>query len=986
MAAKIESTMQPASSLAIGGESESPEAALWSSERQNRRLIETSQDIVWELAIDGLPEGIERVRRGETTVEALFAPGESMLKIRHLYVSPAVERILGYTPEEELARQFGEGFTPESLQRLSQLLVDQVSLEVSGAGARPSQIELDEIHRDGSIIATEVLARPVHNAIGELIGVAGTTRDITQRKRSEAALRRIEEGNRRLIETSQDIIWEMAIDGLPEAVDRIRRGETSVEELLDPAQPKVEIRPLFISPAVEKILGFTPEEALARPYNDKFTPGSRLLVNRMLTEQINGEALGNRMQPIEIELEEFHRDGSIVNMEIRIQPLRDDLGQLVGLAGTSRDITKRKRHMRQQETVAQLGQLAISSSDLEALMDAVVHKLAHTLDVEYCKVLELLPGGDELLLRAGIGWQDGLVGHARVGTERRSQAGYSLDRDEPVIVADFATDSRFSGPPLLHEHGVVSGMSVVIGGLAAPFGVLGVHSREPRVFSEIDVHFLQVCANLLADAIRRDRAERRLAESENWLRTIFETEPECVKILDREGRLKDMNPAGLRMIGAESLDQVRGELILPVIAPEFHQRFVDASAAIFRGESRSLEFEIISLKGDRRWVDSTKVPLRNTDGEITDLLAVTRDVTHSKRALRELRESELRFRQLAENLKQVFWLVERTDLAASKIVYISPAYEQIWARSCDSLYADPMSWIDAIHPDDQALASGTLQRQFHGEATDVVYRILRPDGTVRRIHNRAFPICDDAGTVLRIAGIADDITEKQLAEDALRASEGQLRESLAEKETLLREIHHRVKNNLQIVSSLLHFQGRKLTDPDAAGIIRDGKSRLQAMILVHEQLYRASHLDRIEFGEYIRRLTDEMVRSYESAAGAFELEVTTEPVSLPIETALPLGMIVNELVTNAFKHAHPEGGSGRIEIGLEQAGNELKIRVADDGQGIPDSVDFEHPETFGLQLVRNLVSQIDGTISFQHGRGAVATIVLQFENSLQTEN
>jgi len=171
-------------------------------------------------------------------------------------------------------------------------------------------------------------------------------------------------------------------------------------------------------------------------------------------------------------------------------------------------------HARRQALVVELGQRALATKDLTALMNGVVALVAQTLDVEYCKILELLPEGHGLLLRAGVGWSEGLVGHATVGTERDSQAGYTLLSREPVIVEDLRTETRFSGPRLLRDHQVVSGLSVIIHGQGRPFGVLGAHTRAQRHFTKDDVRFLQAVANVLSTAIERKRVEDTLRQSE----------------------------------------------------------------------------------------------------------------------------------------------------------------------------------------------------------------------------------------------------------------------------------------------------------------------------------------------------------------------------------------------------------------------------------------------------------------------------------------
>ena len=218
-----------------------------------------------------------------------------------------------------------------------------------------------------------------------------------------------------------------------------------------------------------------------------------------------------------------------------------------------------KTRAHQQAVVAELGQRALADTELPVLMNEVVTRTAETLRVEYCKVLELLPDTATLLLRAGVGWKEGYVGHATVGTETNSQAGYTLFSSRPVVVEDLRTEKRFTGPPLLHDHGVISGMSVIIHGKERPFGVLGAHTTSRRTFTRDDINFLQSVANVLAMAIERKRVEEGLQQSLKDLRRsteelqidrqAFENLNECVLLTDLERKIIRVNPICLQITG-----------------------------------------------------------------------------------------------------------------------------------------------------------------------------------------------------------------------------------------------------------------------------------------------------------------------------------------------------------------------------------------------------------------------------------------------------
>jgi PAS domain S-box-containing protein len=200
-------------------------------------------------------------------------------------------------------------------------------------------------------------------------------------------------------------------------------------------------------------------------------------------------------------------------VEIHAYPSED------GLSIYFRDITERKRAEKEVETrahqqaiIAELGLRALVNDDLQAFMDDAVALVAQTLDVQYTKIVELLPGGEELLMRAGVGWKEGVVGNATEEAGLDSQAGYTLHSEEPVVMEDLSAETRFRPSALLREHGVVSGMSVVIHGRDGPFGVLGAHTQSRRSFSEDDVIFLQAAANVLAMRVEREEADNKLRE------------------------------------------------------------------------------------------------------------------------------------------------------------------------------------------------------------------------------------------------------------------------------------------------------------------------------------------------------------------------------------------------------------------------------------------------------------------------------------------
>lgn len=217
---------------------------------------------------------------------------------------------------------------------------------------------------------------------------------------------------------------------------------------------------------------------------------------------------------------------------------------------------------------------------------------------------------------------------------------------------------------------------------------------------------------------------------------------------------------------------------------------------------------------------------------------------------------------------------------------------------------------------------------------------------------------------------------------AMRSNEEHLERSLTEKETMLREIHHRVKNNLQVISSLLRMQGSLLQDEQAKEALKISQRRVATMALIHDRLYGNRRLDEIDFTEYAKSLVDELVHSYAGPSGNITGRVKASRVLLNVGQAIPCGLILNELVTNAIKHAYPDGKSGEIVIHLEEPcpGN-VRLSVADHGVGLPEGFDWENSKSMGLPIVESLAEQVGGKLEVQSQGGA--TFTLEFARELR---
>ena len=239
------------------------------------------------------------------------------------------------------------------------------------------------------------------------------------------------------------------------------------------------------------------------------------------------------------------------------------------------------------------------------------------------------------------------------------------------------------------------------------------------------------------------------------------------------------------------------------------------------------------------------------------------------------------------------------------------------------------------------------------------------------------PILDQDGNLHGAVHIMSDITARKKADEAVKTS-------LAEKEVLLREIHHRVKNNMQVMISLLNLQARNVVDPAAVMMLNESQNRIRTMAIVHEKLYRSDDLSHIDFADYIESLTVHLFQFFSVEPHNVELLQETEAIALDISYAIPCGLILNELLSNALKHAFPDGRKGRITVGFRRrSDNLLEIYVRDDGVGFPAGLDFRKTTTLGLQLVNLLTGQIDGMLEKVGETGTEFRIVFPESKSRQ---
>ncbi len=495
--------------------------------------------------------------------------------------------------------------------------------------------------------------------------------------------------------------------------------------------------------------------------------------------------------------------------------------------------------------------------------------------------------------------------------------------------------------------------SIIRGEVSEPFSIVW-HQRDGTPHSaEVNVRLLKEegypteVLVVTRDVTDRNKVEEALQKSEEKYRTLFEKSRDAIVINSPDGTFLDVNEAALNLFGFTRKE------IMNMKAQEFYATPGDRISLQKEVEKKGFitDFETKLVRKDGTVMDCliTSTAWKDREGTILGYDGIIRDITHRKRMEELLRKSEEQFRTLYENA--VIGIYRAAPEGC--IVMANPALVRMLGYSTfDEMACHSFGGYGPCSP------SFRERIEKEGKVMGLESSWVKRDGTILFVRENA-RIVHDSGNIY-YEGTVEDITERKKAEE-------QVKRSLEEKEILLREIHHRVKNNLQIISSLLSLQSAYIKEDQYAEMFRESQNRIHTMGLIHEKLYRSESLTTIDFTEYIRTLASELVSS--SGSPGILLSVEVEDVSLGLDAAIYCGLIINELVTNSLKHAFPSG-KGEIRIGVRSINKIVKLTVSDNGIGIPDTVDIKSTRSLGLRLVTILAEgQLKGKVKITRKKG-----------------
>jgi PAS domain S-box-containing protein len=961
------------------------------------------------------------------------------------FVSESIETVFGITKQEFLNDKdiFLKYYHPEDLEKIritSEALQKEKAPKLYYYRFRRPHTE--------DYIWIEERVTPWFDEEGNLTEMFGVARDVTEQKTAEEKLIKSEERFRVVAQNASDMVFRYRF--LPEQ------------------------RYVFVSPSAETITGYAPEEFYADPFLlQKITlPADINLLHKSTEEILAGRPEINSPMI----LRNVKKNGENIWTETRYTPTYDEAGRIIAIDGITRDITASKKfELEMMESRESYKSLVEQNPD--GIIIAVDNKIIYANKAA-----------------SDISGIKNVVGHEFLSFLSPEQRVKSAERIRKIKQGQ---NVPFEIIQIQHEDGTI----VEVDSRPSIYNYLG----KPAILiflrninAERQLEKEQMRAQLAEESNRmltkeveeRKRTESELFSAQKNLRLLIDSSLDMICASDNQGYITEFNRAAQQTFGYAA-EEVIGQHV-SFLYQNPSQR-IDVMDQLVEGEG-NFQGEVINRKknGDVFTALLSASILKDEKGKVIGSMGVSRDITDAKRAEKELRLNEEKYRAIynqayigialvgtdndtyidvnqrlcdmlgfsAEEMRRktvqelrkpgdlsrlpagkefiergferiidehryghrngstvivnvTISLVRSEDMKPLYFVYVyedlTPkrrAEEQIriQAAKLNAVFESSSHMIWTIDKNTRLTSFNQNQADWIKRHFGVTPYVGLSMGSGKMIsteehnefwnqklaltfagHSQSFevaiekdgqrswreiflnPIFDENDRVVEISCIANDITDKKMVDE-------QIRLSLKEKEVLLKEVHHRVKNNLQVISSILNLQSSYVKDKRVLEILLESQNRIKSMAFVHESLYQTKDFSNISFREYVENISRNLVHSYAATDSPPLLNLDLDDIQLNLDTAIPCGLIINELLTNSLKYAFPVGKQGKIDIMIREKGDNITINISDNGKGLPKEIDFRNTESLGLQLVVSLVEQINGKIKLDTKKGTKFTI------------
>ena len=468
------------------------------------------------------------------------------------------------------------------------------------------------------------------------------------------------------------------------------------------------------------------------------------------------------------------------------------------------------------------------------------------------------------------------------------------------------------------------------------------------------------------DITDKKLTERKINEQTSKIQTIFDSTNHMIWSLDTKGKLTSFNSIfRVKLKERYGIDVIIGDDGLKIarkIKISIKGGWSELLTRLQTGERIQIEIETKDREKKQHIDDISISPIYNDDGEIVELAGLAQTVTFKKAAEKKLRDQAAKINAIFNSTAMLMWTLDKNmRIVAYNKVFADKHFKMLGSEV--SIGSNFLKTIQSkVAPEPFKMLEKYYSTAFNGVDQQFEGVIYSADGKKKWMETFLNPIYSENNEIKEISCLSHEITDKKIIQE-------QMRESIHEKEILLQEVHHRVKNNLQVISSILNLQSSYVKDENSLNILRESQNRIKSMSFIHESLYQTKDFANIEFSDYILSLSKNLIHSYSLAVGKVKLVTDFQRTFLSLDQAIPCGLIANELISNALKYAFIDDAEGEISLSIKEKDGKIIICIADNGIGLPKDLDYENSDSLGLQLVYTLIDQLDATIKVDTASG-----------------
>lgn len=724
-----------------------------------------------------------------------------------------------------------------------------------------------------------------------------------------------------------------------------------------------EERYLYVSPNIHKILGYKPEELLKDHnfFNKRVNDNKRSFLK--LDTEIRELQKKNILKNYSYVFKTKKKSGEEVWLENSLVPITDNNKKIRFYLNVLRDITEHKQkelELQQQKidyqtlldnsTVAyaihQQGSIVFSNKELLNLL-----KLKDKKDIlgRFAVDFFALEDRKKIVNRIKSVYQ-------RKGLNQPLQYKLIDSKGNPIDVEIKSTLIKYN-----NQLSILSSIHNI--------------SQQRQLEREmLRAEISEQNNKLLQKEIKeKQRVEKTLIEKTGQLTSILESSSHLIWTVNNKNQILSFNRNFYNVL----LDKYKIRVTVGTKVDELlktgRQQYIDFWYAKYKEafKGRKLEFERQEEQDQQKIYRKIFInPIYNSAGEVIEASCIAHDITDAKIYEQKLINQAAKLNSIFDSSHHYIWTIDRNEKLTS--------FNKNYFDLISNLY-NTQPYVGLVlnrgvlsnNKEYNELLKHNYQKAFNGQSVN--FEIETVDKAYNKIYLDIYlnPILEN-NTVIEVSGIAHDVTEKKIAQQRME-------QSLKEKEVLLKEVHHRVKNNMQVISSILNLQSSYVSDDYALSLLKESQNRIKTMAYIHESLYQNKSFTSVNFSDYIATLTNNIIQSYSVSEEKVKLILNLEKINLNLDSSIPTGLIVNELITNAIKHAFPSSTRGHINVNLKSENNTVYLEVKDNGVGFDSNIDFRNTNSLGLQLVRTLIDQIEGDLKFKSEKDKGTEVLITFK-------